>query len=71
MLPTWSQSTEAITVRFGDLYDDLMVDLKALKQLSSVQDYHDVFDALTIRLNLSEKYLLSCCLGGLSDEIQL
>ena len=71
VLPSWTQYTEDITTRFGDLYDDPMADLKALKQTGSVQDYHDAFDALTSRLTLSEEYLLSCYLGGLADEIQL
>lgn len=71
VLPTWDQYTAAITVRFGDLYDDPMADLKALKQQGSVQEYHDAFDALSSRLTLSEEYLLSCYLGGLDDEIQL
>lgn len=71
VLPTWAQYTADITVRFGNLYDDLMADLKALKQQHSVQEYHDEFDALTSRLNLPEEYLLSCYLGGLEEEIQL
>lgn len=48
-----------------------MADLKALRQTGSVQEYHEAFDALTSRLNLSEEYLLSCYLGGLEDDIQL
>ncbi|XP_074342267.1 uncharacterized protein LOC141679753 [Apium graveolens] len=71
VMPTWVQYTEAITARFGELFDDPMADLKALKQLGSVQEYHDNFDALSSRLQLSEEYLLSCYLGGLKDEIQL
>lgn len=51
-------------MRFGDLYDDLMAEIKALRQQGSVQDYHHAFDALTSRLTLSEEYLLSCYLGG-------
>ena len=69
--PPWDKYVEDITVRFGELYDDPMADLKALKQSGSVQDYHDTFDALASRLNLPEEYLLSCYLGGLDDEIQL
>lgn len=51
-------------MRFGELYDDPMAELKALKQTGSVHEYHDMFDALTGRLQLSEEYLLSCYLGG-------
>lgn len=71
LVPPWNKYIEAITIRFGEIYDDPMANLKALKQSGSVQDYHDTFDALTSRLNLPEEYLLSCYLGGLEDEIQL
>lgn len=71
ILPTWAKYTEEITSRFGELYDDPMADLKALKQSGSVQEYHDMFDALAGRLQLSEEHLLSCYLGGLDEEIQL
>ncbi|KAL8127908.1 hypothetical protein AgCh_014740 [Apium graveolens] len=71
VIPTWQKYTEDITARFGDLFDDPMADLKALRQLGTFQDYHDAFDALTSRLTLSEDYLLSCYLGGLTDEVQL
>uniref|UniRef100_A0A803N5L5 Retrotransposon gag domain-containing protein n=1 Tax=Chenopodium quinoa TaxID=63459 RepID=A0A803N5L5_CHEQI len=60
-----------ITARFGDLYDDPMADLKSLKQTGSVQEYHDSFDALASRIELSEPYLLSCYLAGLEEEVQL
>lgn len=60
VLPTWKKYTEEITLRFGELYDDPMAELKALKQSGTVQEYHDEFDALASRLQLSEEYLLSC-----------
>ncbi|KAL8089286.1 hypothetical protein AgCh_038908 [Apium graveolens] len=71
IIPTWSTYTEDINVRFGDLYEDPMAELKALRQQGSVQDYHDAFDALTSRITLSEEYLLSSYIGGLSEEIKL
>lgn len=36
-----------------------------------MQEYHDSFDALASRLQLSEEYMLSCYLGGLEDDVQL
>lgn len=48
-----------------------MAELKALKQSGSVQEYHDKFDALTGKLQLSEEHLLSCYLRGLEEKIQL
>lgn len=71
VLPNWAKYTEEITLRFGELYDDPMAELKALKQGGTVQEYHDSFDAVASRLQLSEEYMLSCYLGGLEDEIQL
>lgn len=71
VLPGRNKYVEDITIKFGDLYDDPMADLKVLIQNGTVQDYHDSFDALASRLNLSEEYLLSCYVGGLEEEIQL
>lgn len=68
---SWSQYVQDITSRFGEIYDDPMADLKALKQTGTIQEYHDAFDNLASRLNLSQEYLLSCYLGGLDEETQL
>uniref|UniRef100_A0A803MT80 Integrase catalytic domain-containing protein n=1 Tax=Chenopodium quinoa TaxID=63459 RepID=A0A803MT80_CHEQI len=71
ILPIWEDYVKDIIARFGDLYDDPMEELKSLKQTGSVQEYHDSFDALASRLELSEPYLLSCYLAGLEEEVQL
>lgn len=71
MLPTWTQYVEDIIARFGNLYDDLIAYLKVLVHKEIVQKYHDNFDTLASRLNLSEEYLLSCYVGGLKEEIQI
>lgn len=34
--PTWAKYTEDIHVRFGELYDDPMAELKALLQIGTV-----------------------------------
>ena len=68
---SWTQYVQDITYRFGELYDDPMTDLKALKQTGTIQEYHDSFDNLASRLNLSQEHLLSCYLGGLDEETQL
>ena len=68
---SWAQYVQDITYRFGELYDDPMADLKALKQTGTIQEYHDSFDSLASRLNLSQEHLLSCYLGGLDEETQL
>lgn len=71
VLSKWTKYTEEITMRFDELYDDLMVELKAHKQIGIVQEYNDLFDALSGRLNLFEDHLLSCYLRGLEEETQL
>lgn len=57
---SWSQYVLDITDRFGEVYDDPMADLKALKQTGTIQEYHDSFDSLASRLTLSPEHLLSC-----------
>ncbi|XP_022024279.1 uncharacterized protein LOC110924592 [Helianthus annuus] len=68
---TWVELIEALKVRFGKLFDDPMTDLKNLKQISSVQEYHDKFDAIISRLQLPMEYALICFMAGLEEEIQL
>lgn len=62
--PIRTRYTEDINVRFGKLYDDPMAELKALEQTDTVQEYHDTFNALVSRLDLTEEHQLSCYLGG-------
>lgn len=69
--PIWDDYVKDLTIRFGEPYDDPMYELKALRQTNSVQDYHDCFDAIVSRLELTEKDLLICCIGGLDDEIKM
>ncbi|KAJ0937126.1 putative retrotransposon gag domain-containing protein [Helianthus annuus] len=68
---SWTELVEALKVRFGELFDDPMTDLKNLKQINSVQEYHDKFDAIISRLQLPIEYALSCFLAGLEEEIRL
>lgn len=68
LLPTRAKYTEKVTLRFGELYNDPMAELKVLKQVGVVQEYHDLFDALASMLQLSKEYMLSCYFGGLDDE---
>ncbi|OIT05665.1 hypothetical protein A4A49_61683, partial [Nicotiana attenuata] len=67
--PTWGEYVRALFGRFGTvLYDDPMGDLKDLKQISSMQDYVDIFDELLTRVELSEEYIVSMhAMTGLMD----
>lgn len=70
--PSWDQYALDITTCFDEVFDDPMSDLKALKQdQGSVQTYHDEFDALASKLELSEGYLLSCFIRGLNESFQI
>ncbi|XP_012462801.2 uncharacterized protein LOC105782546 [Gossypium raimondii] len=56
--------------RFGsDSFLDPMVELVILKQIGSVDQYHDGFLSLLNQLNLSESYALSIFLSNLKAEI--
>nr|CAD1838726.1 unnamed protein product [Ananas comosus var. bracteatus] len=48
-----------------------MAELKNLKQIRTIQEYVDSFDALLNRVALSEEYTINCFLSGLKEEIQL
>ncbi|PKA66677.1 hypothetical protein AXF42_Ash003332 [Apostasia shenzhenica] len=66
----WNVYKEAIKERFGETaYDDPTFELHTLKQTIGVQDYKNQFDALLTRLDLFEKYAISCYLGGLMEEL--
>nr|CAD1838558.1 unnamed protein product [Ananas comosus var. bracteatus] len=62
----------SLSARFGsDLFDDPMAELKGLRQIGSVLEYQDKFDALLNRVELSEEYAVNCFISGLKDEIQV
>ncbi|GKA83144.1 reverse transcriptase [Tanacetum coccineum] len=48
-----------------------MVDLKILKQTSTVQVYQDQFESLLNKVKLLESYAVSLFVGGLKDEISM
>lgn len=70
-VPTWDEYVEAISNRFREAYDDPMAELMNLKQTGSVREYHDCFDAIMTRLELSPKHSLTCLVAGLEEETQL
>lgn len=70
--PSWEEYIRELSARFGNyLYDDPMGELMNLKQIGTVQEYHDQFEELLNRVVLPEDYATSCFLGGLRPEIQL
>ncbi|KAL2330578.1 hypothetical protein Fmac_018159 [Flemingia macrophylla] len=70
-LPSWKDNTEILLERFGEVCEDPMAELMRLRQRGTVTDYHNDFDAIVSRIELSESHQLSCFLGGLKLEIQM
>nr|KYP39328.1 hypothetical protein KK1_039377 [Cajanus cajan] len=70
-LPSWKDYTEILLERFGEVCEDPMAELMRLRQRGTVTDYHNDFDAIVSRIELSESHQLSCFLGGLKLEIQM
>ena len=58
--------------RFGKQpFDDPLFELMQLRQVGSMEQYQDAFDALLIRIeNLPVNHAISCFLSGLNSEIR-
>ena len=68
---TWEAYVQALEERFGEHNgQDPMAELLALKQTGKVCDYHDQFEFLLGRVELSEEYVVSFFLNGLKNVIQ-
>ena len=48
-----------------------MVELMRLRQKGSVTEFHEQFDAIVSRVELTEEHQLSCFLGGLKQDVQM
>ncbi|GKB15562.1 putative nucleotidyltransferase, ribonuclease H [Tanacetum coccineum] len=51
------------------MFEDPMVELKNLKQTTSVQVYQDYFEELLNKVELNEPYAISLFIGGLKEDI--
>ncbi|GJX89340.1 hypothetical protein Tco_0341354 [Tanacetum coccineum] len=67
MMPNYVEAESAYIGRVVDLY---MSELKELKQVASVKEYHDYFIDVLSRLQLPQKYSLSCFINGLNEDIK-
>ena len=65
----WHIYAEQALKRFGNVFEDPMVELKNLKQVGTVQVYQDQFEELLNRVDLPESVTMSLFIGGLKDEI--
>nr|GEU81048.1 reverse transcriptase [Tanacetum cinerariifolium] len=55
--------------RFESVFEDPVVELKNLKQTTSVQVYQDSFEELLNKVELNEPYAISLFIGGLKEDI--
>nr|GEV50468.1 reverse transcriptase [Tanacetum cinerariifolium] len=55
--------------RFESVFEVPVVELKNLKQTTSVQVYHDSFEELLNKVDLINAYVVSLFIGGLKEEI--
>ena len=68
---SWEEYVLALEERFGDhSKGDPMSELLNLKQAGTVSQYHDQFEFLLGRVDLSEDYAISFFLSGLKPVIQ-
>ena len=67
----WEMYEGEALKRFGNVFEDPMVELKKLKQTSIVQVYQDKFEDLLNRLDLTVSLAISLFIGGLKDEIAM
>ena len=63
--PGWSEYKVAISTMFGaQPFDDPLADLMKLKQLGTVEQYQESFDAPLNRVELPVNHAISCFLSG-------
>ncbi|GKA89722.1 retrotransposon-related protein, partial [Tanacetum coccineum] len=66
---TWEVYQIQVKKRFESIFEDLVVELKNLKQTTNVQVYQDSFEELLNKVELTNDYAISLFIGGLKEEI--
>ncbi|GKC84162.1 hypothetical protein Tco_1139879, partial [Tanacetum coccineum] len=69
--PKEEKYKDAITLKFGSVYDDPMASFKNVKYDKSAKEYQDTFDNLLSRVEVSEEHVISLNLGGLPTELEM
>ncbi|CAA7028426.1 unnamed protein product [Microthlaspi erraticum] len=70
-LKDWRIYKKLLKERFNDVLDDPIMELKMLCETDGIVDYHNKFENIRTRVNLSEEYLVSHYLAGLKLETQM
>ena len=60
-----------LQVRFDEILDDPIADLKQLQETEGTMDYHARFEVIKTRVKLSEEYLVSAYLACLRMDTQM
>ncbi|GKA39728.1 putative mitochondrial protein [Tanacetum coccineum] len=68
---SWEVYKKSILARFGNVYKDLMSELKNLKYETTAREYEDEFDSLLSRVEVSEEHIVSLFMGGLPTKIEM
>ncbi|GKE30054.1 hypothetical protein Tco_1445438 [Tanacetum coccineum] len=66
---TWDVYQTYVKKRFELVFEDPLVELKNLKQTTTVQVYQDFFEELLNKVDINEPYSVSLFIGGLKEEI--
>ncbi|KAE9587436.1 putative succinate dehydrogenase (quinone) [Lupinus albus] len=67
----WDEYVKYLVEQYGSVNDDSIMELMNLRQKGSMTKYHQDFNAIITKLDLSEEYTLSYFLDGLRQDIQL
>ncbi|GKE74695.1 retrotransposon-related protein [Tanacetum coccineum] len=68
---SWNSFKEAILLRFRDSYDDSMAEIKNLRHVGTIEEYHNAFDKLISRIDLLEDQQISFYIVGLQSGVEL
>ena len=68
---TWQNYEEAVLLRFGDVNEDPMAELKNLRYKSTMRQYQSDFEALLTQVNITEAQAISMFIAGLPASIEV
>lgn len=71
VLYDWKRYVTLLKERFEDVCDDPIAELKQLQETEGIVEYHEKFELIKTRVNLSEEYLVSAYLVGLRMDTQM
>lgn len=71
LLYDWTTYRILLVERFEDVLDDLIAELKELKETDGIVDYHGKFELIRVRVKMTEAYLVSAYLASLRTDTQM